>query len=163
MGELYSNLYFDKPDFQRNLIGYRKKKNGGKYSVLLMLLLLGKQAVAVTESYSDLILMSGCAVLSCSVLSLWPHEMCSLPGSSVHGILQARLLEWVVMPSSRWYSQPRDQTQVSHIAGWFFTIWGTRKPDAKTFFFCLLKKYFCCMCISDWITYTSKLILYTSK
>ena len=70
MGELYSNLYFDKPDFQRNLIGYRKKKNGGKYSVLLMLLLLGKQAVAVTESYSDLILMSGCAVLSCSVLSL---------------------------------------------------------------------------------------------
>ena len=38
---------------------------------------------------------------------------CSLPGYSVHGILQARILEWVVMPSSRGSSQPRDQTCVS--------------------------------------------------
>ena len=45
--------------------------------------------------------------------------------SSVHGILQARILEWVAMPSSRGYSQPRDWTWVSHIAGRFFTIWGT--------------------------------------
>ena len=37
---------------------------------------------------------------------------CSLPGSSVHGILQARVLEWVALPSSRGSSQPRDQTQV---------------------------------------------------
>ena len=43
-------------------------------------------------------------------------------GSSVHGILQARVLEWVAMPSSRGSSQPRDQTQVSHITGRFFTI-----------------------------------------
>ena len=41
---------------------------------------------------------------------------CSPPGSSVHGILQARILEWVAMPSSRGYSQPRDQTQVSCIS-----------------------------------------------
>ena len=47
---------------------------------------------------------------------------CSLPGSSVHGILHARILEWVAMPSFRGLSQPRDQTQVSHIAGGFFTI-----------------------------------------
>ena len=40
----------------------------------------------------------------------------SLPGFSVHGILQARILEWVAMPFSRGYSQPRDQTQVSSIA-----------------------------------------------
>ena len=40
----------------------------------------------------------------------------SLPGSSVHGILQARILEWIAMPSSRGSSQPRDQTQVSHVA-----------------------------------------------
>ena len=46
---------------------------------------------------------------------------CSLPGSSAHGILQARILEWVAMPSSRGSSQPRDQTQVSHMAGRFFT------------------------------------------
>ena len=41
---------------------------------------------------------------------------CSPPGSSVHGILQARILEWVAIPSSRGSSQPRDQTCVSHIA-----------------------------------------------
>ena len=40
---------------------------------------------------------------------------CSLPGSSVHGIPQARILEWVALPFSRGSSQPRDQTQVSHI------------------------------------------------
>ena len=43
------------------------------------------------------------------------------------GILQARILEWVAMLSSRWSSQPRDQTQVSRIAGRFFTIWATRE------------------------------------
>ena len=47
----------------------------------------------------------------------------SLPGSSVHGILQARILEWVAIPLSRGSCQPRDQTQVSHIAGRLF-IWG---------------------------------------
>ena len=41
------------------------------------------------------------------------------------GILQARILEWVAMPSSRGSSQPRDWTQVSHIAGRFFTSWAT--------------------------------------
>ena len=46
---------------------------------------------------------------------------CSPPGSSSMGILQARILEWVAMPSSRGFSQPRDQAQVSHIAGGFFT------------------------------------------
>ena len=40
---------------------------------------------------------------------------------TVHGILQARILEWVVFPFSRGSSQPRDRTQVSHIAGRFFT------------------------------------------
>ena len=50
----------------------------------------------------------------------------SPPGSSVHGILQAIILEWVARPSSRRSSQPRDQTQVSHTAGRFFTIWATR-------------------------------------
>ena len=47
---------------------------------------------------------------------------CSPPGSSVHGILQARILEWVAMPSSRGFSQLRDQTQVSCITGGFFTV-----------------------------------------
>ena len=47
---------------------------------------------------------------------------CSLPGSSVHGILRARILEYAAIPFSRGFSQPRDQTQVSHIAGGFFTV-----------------------------------------
>ena len=52
---------------------------------------------------------------------------CSLPGSSVHGILQARILEWVVIPFFRGSSWPRNWSWVSHIAGRFFTIWATRK------------------------------------
>ena len=60
---------------------------------------------------------------TCSVMSdsLWPH------GYSVHGILQARILEWVAVPSCRGSSQPRDRTQVSGIAGGFFTSWATRE------------------------------------
>ena len=47
---------------------------------------------------------------------------CSLPGSSVHGILQARILEWVAISFSRGSSRPRDRTQVSRIAGRRFTV-----------------------------------------
>ena len=46
---------------------------------------------------------------------------CSPPGSSVHGILQARILERIAIPFSRGSFQPRDQTQISHFAGGFFT------------------------------------------
>ena len=52
---------------------------------------------------------------------------CSPPGSSVHGILQARKLVWVATPSFRGSSQPRDWTQVSHIADRFFTSWASRE------------------------------------
>ena len=55
---------------------------------------------------------------------------CSLPGCSVHGILQAKILEWVTFPFSRGSSQPRGQTQVSCIAGKFFTIWATREGQS---------------------------------
>ena len=47
---------------------------------------------------------------------------CSLPGSSVRGIHQARILEWVAVPSSRGSSQPRGRAQVSLIARGFFTV-----------------------------------------
>ena len=47
---------------------------------------------------------------------------------TVHGILQAVILEWVAVPSSRGSSQPRDWTQVPCIAGGFFTNWATREP-----------------------------------
>ena len=54
---------------------------------------------------------------------------CILPSSLVHGILQARIQEWVAMPSSRGSSQPRDGTQVSCIAGRFFTVCTTREAQ----------------------------------
>ena len=63
-------------------------------------------------------------------LTLCDSMDCSSLGSSVHGILQARILEWVTMPSSRGSSWPRDQTQISHIAGEFFTIWVTGEAMA---------------------------------
>ena len=57
-----------------------------------------------------------------SCLTLWnPMDY------TVHGILQARMLEWVAFPFSRGSSQLRDRTQVSHIAGRFFTSWSTRE------------------------------------
>ena len=52
---------------------------------------------------------------------------CSLPGSSLHGILQARILEWVAISFSRGSSQPRDRTRVSHIADRRFNCWATRE------------------------------------
>ena len=52
---------------------------------------------------------------------------CSLPSSSIHGILQARILEWIAISFSRGSSRPRDWTQVSHIVGRCFTMWATRK------------------------------------
>ena len=52
---------------------------------------------------------------------------CSLPGFSVHGIFQARVLEWVAISFSRGSSQPRDGTQVSRIGGRCFTHWATRE------------------------------------
>ena len=56
---------------------------------------------------------------------------CSPPGSSVHGILQAKTLEWVAIPFSRGSSQCRDQTWDSCIAGRFFTIWATREAQME--------------------------------
>ena len=60
-----------------------------------------------------------CACSVTLVLSLFENMDCSPPGSFVHGILQARTLEWVAMPSSRGSSQPRDRTGVS---------WATESP-----------------------------------
>ena len=51
---------------------------------------------------------------------------CSPPGSSIHGILQARILEWIAISFSWGSSQPRDLTQVSRVAGIFLALWATR-------------------------------------
>ena len=64
---------------------------------------------------------------------------CSLPGSSIRGIFQARVLEWVAVSFPRRSSQPRDWTQVSCMAGRRFTIWATREDSLFTlsYFFAL--------------------------
>ena len=54
---------------------------------------------------------------------------CGTPGPSVHGILQARILEWIIIPSFRGSSQPRDRIQVSRVASGFFTIWAIREAQ----------------------------------
>ena len=56
-------------------------------------------------------------------------RLCNRMDCIVHGILQARTLEWVAFPFSRGSSQSRDQTQVSRIAGGFFTSWATREAQ----------------------------------
>ena len=68
-------------------------------------------------------------------LTVCDTKDCSLPSSFVHGILQARKLEWVAISFSRGSSLPRDQTLVSCIAGRVFTNWSTREA--------LLINHFC--------------------
>ena len=65
-------------------------------------------------------------------LTLWDPMDYSPPGSSVHGILQARILEWVAMPSSGGSSQPRDWTRISCTAGRFFTFWARWSGTTST-------------------------------
>ena len=60
-------------------------------------------------------------------LTLCDPMDCSLPGSSVHGIFQATVLEWIAISFSRGSSQPRNRTRVSHIVDRRFTIWATRE------------------------------------
>ena len=68
-----------------------------------------------------------CVLVTQSCLTLFDLMNCSPPDSSVHGILQPRILEWVAIPFSRGSSQPRDQTHVSCFPGRFFTIWACRE------------------------------------
>ena len=60
-----------------------------------------------------------------SCLTLWNPMDCSPPGSSIHDIFLARILEWVAISFSSGSSRPRDRTWVSHTAGRCFTIWAT--------------------------------------
>ena len=71
------------------------------------------------------------------------------PRCTVHGILQARILEWVAFPFSRESSQPTDWTQVSQIADGFFTSWATREARV-------------CVCVCVCV-YTKKIYLLLSN
>ena len=71
----------------------------------------------------------GCMLICLSHVWLCNTMDYSLPGSSVHGIIQARILEWVAISYSWGSSQLKDRTGVSCIAGRFFTIWATREAS----------------------------------
>ena len=77
-------------------------------------------------------LCSCCCVVTMLCPALHNHMDCSPPGSTVHGISEPRILEWVTISFSRVSSQPRDQTCVSCIAGGFFTTEPSGKPKLCT-------------------------------
>ena len=96
-----------------------------------------------------------------SCLTLCDPMDYSPPCSSVHGILQARILEWVAIPFSRGSSQPRGQTQVSCTAGKVFTVWAIREvqeycsgvatsPSKES---SPLRDWTCVSCIGRWVGY----------
>ena len=68
-----------------------------------------------------------CCLVNKSSMTPWTVA----PGSSVHGILQSRILQWVAISFSRGSSLPRDQAWVSYIAGRFFTIWAIREVQLQ--------------------------------
>ena len=96
-----------------------------------------------TEKWFSYVCVCVCVCVSvcvcvCVLVTQWCPTLCdpmdsSSPGSSVHGVLQTRTLEWAAIPFSRGFFQPRDQFQVFHIAGRFFTIWATREAYIYSF------------------------------
>ena len=84
---------------------------------------------------------------------------CSLPGSSVHGIFQARILEWVSISFSRGSSLSRDWTWVSCTAGRFFTVWAIREANSKQkkIISGMLRLFLCQPQVTGWILHVLRL------
>ena len=83
----------------------------------------GKEKESSEQTYQVMVskeMKNGICSILVKVAQSCP-TLCDPMDYMVHGILQARILEWVAFPFSRGSSQPRDQTQVSRIAGGFFT------------------------------------------
>ena len=89
--------------------------------VQVVSLVIGQQFVLTISKWKVKVKVTQSCLTLCDPLNCHP------PGSSVHEIFQARILEWVAIPFSRRSSWVRDQTQVSCIADRFFTIWATRE------------------------------------
>ena len=82
----------------------------------------------IREKWKMGIFKMHCVLIAQLCLTLCDPRDCSPPGFSVHGILQARILEWTAIPFSRGTSQHKYQTLVSYLVGRFFTILTTGKP-----------------------------------
>ena len=94
-------------------------------------MIIFKQVLKVTVRHPDASTRSCCLVAQ-SCLTLCNPMDCSPPGSSVHGMLQARMLAWAAISFSRGSSWPRDPTRASCTAGRLFTIWTTREAPKVT-------------------------------
>ena len=92
-----------------------------------------------------------CICVSC--LTVCNPTNCTPPGSSIRGILQARILEWIASPFSRGSSQLRDRNWVSRTAGRFFTVWVTREAPKQQQ---QLIKHYCTSWVQRWTHITLK-------
>ena len=90
---------------------------------------LGCRDIQITSTHGVIVRMCVCVLNSLQLCPIFPI-LCNPPGSSVHGILQARTLEWVAMAFSRGSSQPRNHG-CSCIAGRFFTAEPLGKPSSE--------------------------------
>ena len=114
------NFFVNLKSFQ-----YKKfifKKSAGRTSLVIQWLRLhssnaeGKRLLSGWGTKSPHASQHKCVLNRFSCVRLCDPMNCSLPGSSVQGILQARILEWVAIPSSRGSSQPRVRTHISYIS-----------------------------------------------
>ena len=96
------------------------------YTVIPTRYLIKFSLMHIVQTFKFCLRLCLCESDSVMSNSLQPHDS-SLPGSSVHGILQERILEWVAILSSRRSSRPRDRTWVCCTAGRFFTTLATRE------------------------------------
>ena len=112
-----------------DILGWRADKTIVMESILSLWCYYGVIPISETENYIIAILIITIhkwSEVAQSCLTLCNPMDCSLPGSSVHGIFQTRILEWVAISLSRRSFRPSDWTQVSHIVDRRLTIWATR-------------------------------------
>ena len=128
-GQLWENLFPLKPLSMKsnstlNCLKHTSSLLSRYFSPNLHISLPSLRTDSSSQLYS--VYVQACSVAQ-SCLTLWSHD-CSPPGCSVHGIFQAKILEWVVISFSRGSSWPRDQTRISCITGRFFTTEPPEKP-----------------------------------
>ena len=117
---------------RKGLMG-RKNRTGGDWGlkVMRMKVRLGNSEWIICEEWQSGLEAENAEMwlgLKVKVTQSCP-TLCNPMDYTVHGILQVRILEWAAIPYSRGSSQPRDWTQVSYIAGGFFTRWATREAQ----------------------------------
>ena len=136
---LVRKMPWRKKPFQYSCLGNPKDRRAGQATVHKELKGAGHDWVTkyaliyITMKEKKVLVAQSCPTL-CDPMDGSP------PSSSLHGILQARILKWVMISFCRGSSWPRGQTKVSHIAGRLFTVWDTRETPFHFFFFLFMYK-----------------------